>query len=115
MSVKDPQPQCFFLSDTRAYRHIDTAKMYQCEGAVGQAWRDFGIKREEFWLTSKLDNVDHTADRVGKACRQQLKELQTDYLDLYLIHWPLTGKAGPTLDPPIKETWQAMEVYSHTL
>lgn len=84
--------------------------MYQCEGAVGQAWRDSGIKREDFWLTSKLDNCDHAADRVGKACREQLKELQTEYLDLYLIHWPLTGKAGPTLDPPIKETWQAMEV-----
>ena len=91
-------------------RHIDTAKMYQCEGAIGSAWRSYGIKREDFWLTSKLDNVDHAPERVAKACREQMKELQTDYLDLYLIHWPLTGKAGPTLDPPIKDTWQAMEV-----
>lgn len=76
--------------------------MYQCEGAVGQAITKSEIPREEIWLTSKLDNTDHAPDKVAKACRDQLKSLQTDYLDLYLIHWPLTGKAGPKLDPPIK-------------
>ncbi len=83
-------------------RHIDTARMYQCEGAVGTGIQKSEIPREEIWLTSKLDNVDHAPDRVAKACREQLKDLKTSYLDLYLIHWPLTGKAGPSLDPPIK-------------
>lgn len=83
-------------------RHIDTARMYQCEGAVGTGIQKSQIPREEIWLTSKLDNVDHAPDRVAKACREQLKDLKTDYLDLYLIHWPLTGKAGLSLDPPIK-------------
>ena len=76
--------------------------MYQCEGAVGKGILHSDVARDEIWLTSKLDNCDHAPDRVAKACREQLKDLQTDYLDLYLIHWPLTGKAGPTLDPPIK-------------
>lgn len=85
-------------------RHIDTARMYQCEGAVGKGILNSGVARDDIWLTSKLDNCDHAPDRVAKACREQLRDLQTDYLDLYLIHWPLTGKAGPTLEPPIKVT-----------
>ena len=70
------------------------------------------IPREEIWLTSKLDNVDHAPDRVAKACREQLEDLKTDYLDLYLIHWPLTGKAGPSLDPPIKVTFHLISTLS---
>lgn len=76
--------------------------MYQCESAVGDGILHSKIPREELWLTSKLDNCDHAPDRVAQACREQLKDLKTEYLDLFLIHWPLTGKAGPTLDPPIK-------------
>ena len=74
--------------------------MYQVEPAVGRALKS--IPREDVWLTSKLDNCDHAPEKVAQACRKQLQDLQTDYLDLYLIHWPLTGKAGPTLDPPIE-------------
>ena len=71
------------------YRHIDTASYYQNEEAVGKAVRDSGIDREEVFITSKLWTDDMRKRRVRQALEKSLSLLNTDYLDLYLIHWPV--------------------------
>jgi len=71
------------------YRHIDTASMYQNEEAVGRAIRDSGIPREEIFLTTKLWNDDIRANRVERAFEASLNRLGLDYVDLYLVHWPV--------------------------
>ena len=68
------------------------------------------MTREELWITSKLWNDFHAKDKVAAACEKTLTDLQLDYLDLYLIHWPVaTNSSGPTLSPSTAETWTAME------
>lgn len=73
------------------YRHIDTATIYRNEAEVGRAIRASGVARQEIFLTSKLWNEDTRAGRVREALELSLKKLDTDYLDLYLIHWPVPG------------------------
>ena len=82
------------------YRHIDTATIYQNEEGVGQAIKESGIPREEIFLTSKVWNSDQGYESTLKAFETSLKKLQTDYLDLYLIHWPKALN---------HETWRALE------
>lgn len=71
------------------YRHIDTAQMYRNESEVGHGWRDSGVARDELFITSKLDNPNHRADDARTSFEQTLADLETDYVDLFLIHWPL--------------------------
>jgi len=73
------------------YRHIDCASIYGNEHLIGPVLREAiksGVKREELWITSKLWNDKHAEKDVGPSCEKSLKDLQLDYLDLYLIHWP---------------------------
>lgn len=84
------------------YRHIDTADVYGNHAEVGQAIRDSGLNRTEIFLTSKLWHSDLQAEPAQNAIRRILQELQTDYLDLYLIHWP-------NHVIPIEETLGAMQ------
>jgi 2,5-diketo-D-gluconate reductase A len=86
------------------YRHIDTAEMYGNEKGVGEALRASGLAREQVFVTSKLNNGFHASDDALKAFDQSLAELGFDYLDLFLIHWPLPG-----IDVDYVETWKAME------
>ena len=83
------------------YRHIDTAKAYGNEKEVGEAVRNSGIKREEIFITTKLWNDDHGYESALKGFDKSLKTLNVDYIDLYLIHWPVKGKR--------KDTWKAFE------
>lgn len=83
------------------YIHIDTAAMYQNEKGVGQAIRESGIPREELFITSKVWNDDQGYESTLKAYETSLSNLEMDYLDLYLIHWPVREK--------FKDTWKAME------
>ena len=85
------------------YRHIDTAEMYRNEEGVGEAVRESGLKREEIFVTSKLNNSFHAHDAAMKAFDLTLATLDIGYLDLFLIHWPLPA-VGDFL-----ETWKAME------
>jgi 2,5-diketo-D-gluconate reductase A len=85
------------------YRHIDTAEMYRNEQGVGEAVRDFGIERDHVFVTSKLNNGFHEYGAALKAFDRTLETLGFDYLDLFLIHWPLP-KIGDFV-----ETWTAME------
>lgn len=83
------------------YRHIDTARIYGNEREVGEAVRNSGIKREEIFITTKLWNDDHGYESALKAFDKSLKTLNTDYIDLYLIHWPVKDKR--------KDSWKALE------
>ena len=106
------------------YRHIDCAYIYKNEEEIGKALK-FAIStgmvtREELFITSKLWNSDHSPERVESAIRTSLHDLQLDYLDLYLMHWPIAFKPGveqaKTADDllsleelPVETTWEAME------
>jgi 2,5-diketo-D-gluconate reductase A len=91
------------LALAAGYRHIDTAEAYRNEKGVGQAVRESGIERAEVFVTSKLKGSAHAHDDALRAFDGTMKELGLDYLDLFLIHWPL-----PT-DGDFVETWSAME------
>lgn len=83
------------------YRHIDTAAIYGNETSVGQAIRESGVDRGDIFLTTKLWNDDQRSGRIRQAFEQSLKRLDTDYVDLYLLHWPVAGK--------FVETWKVLE------
>ncbi|BHH85409.1 aldo/keto reductase [Desulforhopalus sp. 52FAK] len=106
------------------YRHIDCASIYNNEKDIGVALlgaiKDTTVTRQEIWVTSKLWNNAHAPKHVRPALERSLKNLQLDYLDLYLIHWPVAFRADitfpkkpeqfiPLEELPIIETWRAME------
>jgi alcohol dehydrogenase (NADP+) len=106
------------------YRHIDCAAIYGNEKEIGEAFTEcfeIGIvKREELWVTSKLWNDSHKAEDVRPALEKTLSDLGLDYLDLYLMHWPVAFRKGivfpendegyiPLSEVPIAETWRAMQ------
>ncbi|MEJ2679230.1 MAG: aldo/keto reductase, partial [Gemmatimonadota bacterium] len=83
------------------YRHIDTAKAYGNEKDVGAAIRDSGLPRDEVFVTTKLWNEDHGFGQALGALDKSLATLGLDYVDLYLIHWPVEGLRT--------ESWRALE------
>ena len=106
------------------YRHFDCAPIYGNEKEIGEAFsrafREGLVKREEIFVTSKLWNDKHAAADVLPALRQTLADLQLDYLDLYLIHWPIALEKGVVFpddgegflkpeEAPLVETWKEME------
>ena len=83
------------------YRHIDCASIYENEHLIGESLKEVvkgGVKREELWINSKLWNDMHGDGDVLKSCEKSLKDLQLDYLDLYLIHWPFPNYHAPGCD-----------------
>jgi 2,5-diketo-D-gluconate reductase A len=89
------------------YRHIDTAQMYRNEAAVGAAIRDSGVARSEVFITSKLSNAAHLPADARKAFDNSLSALGTDYVDLFLIHWPLPTR----YDGDFISTWRTLEEF----
>ncbi|HLD20850.1 MAG TPA: aldo/keto reductase [Patescibacteria group bacterium] len=106
------------------YSHIDCAHVYENESAVGEAFAkvfDGGRRREDVFITSKLWNYDHAKADVRAACKKSLRDLQLDYLDLYLMHFGVASPHGQGIEPvdkngvllpakvSVRETWEAME------
>lgn len=106
------------------YRHIDCAPVYMNEPEIGKALSDAfaagDVTRKELWITSKLWNNSHRKEQVIPALHKTLNDLQIDYLDLYLIHWPVVIKDGLVFpetgadlvsldDTPLEETWEGMQ------
>ena len=91
------------------YRHIDTAQMYRNEKGVGQAIREVGVDRDDVFVTSKLNNGVHGPDDARRAFDNTLTALGFDYVDLFLIHWPLPTRYGGDF----VSTWHTLEEFKH--
>ncbi|KAG6866171.1 hypothetical protein C0991_007721 [Blastosporella zonata] len=95
------------------YRHIDGAWIYGNEAEVGEALKASKVPRKEIWLTSKLWNTFHAPEDVEASLDESLSHLGTDYLDLYLIHWPVAQNGDGSLNKKLTEdpypTWQKLE------
>lgn len=91
------------------YRHIDTAQMYENEQSVGLAVKQSGIDRKEIFITSKLSNTVRGYQQTLDAVEQSLNKLQSDYLDLFLIHWPNPISFRNNWQEMNAETWRAFE------
>ena len=89
------------------YRHIDTAEMYGNESEVGEAIARSGLDRSEVFVTSKLSNDAHEPDDARRAFDETLKALSVDYVDLFLIHWPLPTR----YDGDYVSTWRVLEEF----
>ncbi|MES0361117.1 MAG: aldo/keto reductase, partial [Anaerolineales bacterium] len=83
------------------YRSIDTAAIYENEASVGKAIHEYGIPRDELFITTKVWNADQGYDTALKAFDESMNKLQLEVLDLYLIHWPVVGR--------YVESWKALE------
>ncbi|XP_063540896.1 aldo-keto reductase AKR2E4-like [Cydia strobilella] len=110
----DEVRQAVFWAIEEGYRHIDTAAIYQDEPQVGQGIADAIakglVKREDLFVTTKLWNDRHAEDQVVPALRESLNRLGLDYVDLYLIHFPVALNAdGSPSDVDYVETWRGME------
>ncbi|KAI8441715.1 hypothetical protein MSG28_015245, partial [Choristoneura fumiferana] len=91
------------------YRHVDTAARYQVEGQLGRALAAAALPREQLFVTTKLWNDAHAQDAVAPALRASLTRLGLDYVDLYLMHWPVGQFANLTYDyTDYLETWRGM-------
>ena len=105
------KPQDTFDAVTTAlqagYRHIDTAQMYGNEAEVGKAISKFGLDRSEVFVTTKLSNDAHRPDDARRAFDRSLEILGFDYIDLFLIHWPLPAR----YDGDYVSTWQTLEEF----
>jgi len=114
-----------FWAIKSGYRHLDCASIYQNEKEVGQGIADALaeglVKRNELFVTSKLWNSSHRYEDVHPALEKSLTDLRLDYLDLYLVHWPISYKPGVVFatqreeyytyqDVPLSQTWEAMQV-----
>lgn len=93
----------------RGYRLFDTAAAYSNEMSLGAAISKQGIPREQIFLCDKAWNTSRGYEQVQAACKKSLRKLKTDYLDLYLLHWPASPKLYPNWKEINAETWGGME------
>ncbi len=100
------------------YRHFDCASVYGNENEIGAALKEIlnhGLRREELWITSKLWNDKHGEQDVIPSCRQSLADLGLDYLDMYLVHWPLPNFHPPGCDVTFRGSGAEAYIHQHFL
>ncbi len=95
------------------YRLLDTAAVYKNEEYIGEALRESRILREEVFLTSKVWKTDLGYEKTKKSFEDSLVRLQTDYLDLFLLHWPKSSPDCPDWKKLVQESWKALEEFYH--
>ena len=100
---------CVKMAIEAGYRHIDTAFAYGNEVSVGEGIRASGVKREEIFLTTKHWITERGYDKTIATVEASLKNLGTDYLDLYLIHWPAVARRTPNWEEVNADTWRGFE------
>jgi methylglyoxal/glyoxal reductase len=104
MYQKDAEQAVLWALET-GYRLIDTAAMYENEVEIGNAVRESGIARNELFITTKVHNNDQGFDQTLRAFDESQRKLNCEYIDLYLVHWPIKATR--------KDTWKALErIYS---
>lgn len=101
--------QAVLTAIDEGYRHIDTAFFYHNEKGIGQAIKQAPIKRDELFITTKVWNTDRGYEQTLKAFETSLHNLQLDYIDLYLIHWPANATQFENWKQINAETWKALE------
>lgn len=106
--IKDPSvlENSIVSAINLGYRHIDTASKYKNEEFIGNTLKKYNIPREKIFITSKVWNDDKGYENTIEAFEKTLNRLQTDYLDLYLIHWPMTSDNWEEVN---WSTWKALE------
>lgn len=109
MKEKEECERSVICALQNGFRHIDTAAFYFNEDIIGEAIEKSGVKREDIFITSKLWNTEHTYEKTMKAFMKTLDDLKTDYLDLYLIHWPRPIDFRDNWEKANSETWRAFE------
>ncbi len=100
MYKKEAEQAVLWALET-GYRLIDTAAMYQNETEIGNAVQQSSIDRKDIFITTKVNNIDQGFDKTLKGFDTSLKKLKSDYIDLYLVHWPIKATR--------KDTWKALE------
>lgn len=108
-SVGDDSSRIFLEAIRQGYRYLDTASFYENEAEIGRAVRESGVARPELLLASKVWKTEMGYDETMRAAERSLNRLGTDYLDLYLIHWPRPDLENPDWRTLCRETWRAME------
>lgn len=108
-SVGDDSSRIFLEAIQQGYRYLDTASFYENEAEIGRAVRESGVARPELLLASKVWKTEMGYDETMRAAERSLNRLGTDYLDLYLIHWPRPDLENPDWRTLCRETWRAME------
>ena len=91
------------------YRYIDTARMYQNEAEIGEALSEYGIERESLFICSKVWPTMLSKEGIRESFEGSLKDLKTDYLDMYLIHWPKSDPKDETWLDKVLEAWEVIE------
>ncbi len=93
----------------QGYRYLDTARFYENEADIGEAVRESGIRREELFICSKVWPTMLGAEKLKESFEASCESLGTDYLNMYLIHWPKAGQSDEEWIPKLRESWTVME------
>ena len=108
LATKDKGRDTIKIALDAGYRYIDTARFYNNEEEIGQALKEYGLPRNEVFLCSKVWPTDLGLEKTKEAFEESCRCLGTDYLDMYLIHWPKKSQEGDWITP-VRDGWKALE------